>query len=405
MNAILYIAYKYLFFKNKTQAVNILSLITMIAMGCGAGALLIILSTFNGFEQISKSLSESFQSDLVIRPKKNKQFDLTEDNYRRLTQIKNVTAISKVLEEKVYIKYQESDALATLKGVDEHYFQTNQVKDFIVAGDTVLNTDEHSFALIGAGIASRMNIDITNQLESISVYYPRSEFSGGLSENFELSYLIPGGVFSIYQDFDDQYIIAPLAFVQYLNNSDDTRLSAIELKINSRDEHQIRSDIQNILGDNFTIKNKLEQNETFYKISRIEKLIVTLIMVFVLIILSFNFIGSLTMHIIEKSKDLKTIHYLGLSPKYIFWLYIILGLFQGMLGGIVGLVLGYIICKVQQMFGIIPMPGSGTFVISSYPVEIYHRDILTILLILMLVSILASIFPAIRAKKSLQILS
>lgn len=401
MKSIFYIAYKYLFFKNKSQAINVLSLITMIAMGCGTGALIIILSTFNGFEEISKSLCESFQADLTITPTKNKQFDLNDVDLRELKSDKNILAASKVLEEKVYIKYREADALATIKGVDNEFFKTNEIEQFIVAGDSILETEDHSFALVGAGIASKMNMNFENNLESISVYYPKSEFSGGLNENFELNYIIPGGAFSIFQEYDDKYLITPLSFVQYLNNADASRISALELKIIPGSEDQVRDHISKLLGDSFKVKNKLELNETFYRISRIEKMIVFLIMIFILVILSFNFIGSLTMHMIEKSKDIQTLHFIGLSKNKIFSLYLTIGIFQGLLGGLIGLVVGMVICGIQKVFGIVQMPGSGSFVISSYPVSIHFSDILWIIFILILVSLTASIFPAAKARQSL----
>ena len=142
MKLLLYIASRYLFFKNKKQAINLLSLITMFAMACGSGALIIILSTFNGFENLSMSLQESFQPDLTVSPKKNKQFEPSEELYKQLKAHPNIAAISLVYEDKVYVKYMGKDILATMKGVDASYFQTNEVKDYIIAGDTVLENDE-----------------------------------------------------------------------------------------------------------------------------------------------------------------------------------------------------------------------------------------------------------------------
>ena len=373
----------------------------MIAMGCGTGALIIILSTFNGFEEISKSLCESFQADLTITPTKNKQFDLNDAILRELKSDKNILATSKVLEEKVYIKYRDADALATIKGVDNEFFKTNEIEQFIVAGDSTLETDDHSFALVGAGIASKMNMNFENNLESISVYYPKSEFSGGLKGNFELNYILPGGAFSIFQEYDDKYLITPLSFVQYLNNADESRISGLELKIIPGSEDQVRDHISKLLGHYVKVKNKLELNETFYRISRIEKMIVFLIMIFILIILSFNFIGSLTMHMIEKSKDIRTLTFIGLSRNKIFSLYLTIGMFQGLLGGLIGLGFGMLICGIQKVFGIVQMPGSGSFVISSYPVSIHISDILWIIFILIIVSLTASIFPAAKARQSL----
>lgn len=375
----------------------------MFAMACGTGALLVILSTFNGFESLSKNLNESFQPDLTVLSKKNKQFLANDSILNLIYKNNNIEYISKIIEEKVYIQYAGQEALATLKGVDNNYFKTNRVADFILAGDSILENENYSFALLGIGIAQKLNINLDNQFEQLSVFSPKSEASSGisLSDNFDRSYITPGGVFSIFQDYDEKYIIVPLSFAQSIHQSDENIVSSLEIKLKNSEINSTKKDLNGILGDQFEIKNKLELNASFYKISRIEKMIVFFILVFVLIILSFNFIGSLTMHIIEKNRDIHILYYLGLKPDEIFKLYIIYGVMQGLLGGLIGLFIGLVICIIQQVFGLVPMPGSGTFVVNTYPVVIDILDIAMILLILICVSVLASIYPAIRAKKVL----
>lgn len=376
-------------------------------MACGAGALIVILSTFNGFENLSRSLNESFQPDLTISVVKNKQFELDEAKFLQIKKVKGVAAVSRVLEEKVYVKYLNTDALASMKGVDESYFQTNKVNDYIIGGDSVLENETYSFGLLGAGIASKLQVNINNQFDPIAVYCPKSEVNTtSLNDGFELSYLTPGGVFSIYQDYDEKYIIAPLSFVQYLRGHDESVISALEVKVsNENNLKSIQSDIQEILGTDFKVKSRLELNESFYRISQIEKLVTVFILSFILVILSFNFIGSLTMHIIEKHADIKMLHYMGMTENSIFKLYLVYGLSQGVLGGVLGLFIGVVICILQYTFGIVKMPGSGTFVIQDYPVMIYLEDVIMILAILVLVSVLASYFPAKRAAAYVQNLS
>jgi ABC-type lipoprotein release transport system permease subunit len=372
-----------LFFKNKRQAINLLSLITMFAMACGSGALIIILSTFNGFENLSMSLQESFQPDLTVSPKKNKQFEPSEELYQQLKAHPNIEATSLVYEDKVYVKYMGKD---------------------ILAGDTVLENEEYSFALIGLGLAQKLDINLHNQFEQLELFSPKtSSASSSMTDNFDRSYITPGGIFSVYQDYDDKYIIAPLSFVQYLKSASENQVTALELKIKNPSITSTKEDVKSIVGDGFYVKNKRELNETFYKISQIEKLVTFFILVFVLAILSFNFIGSLTMHIIEKEEDIRMLHYLGLKSNQIFSLYMFYGIFQGLLGGIIGLIFGLVICAVQFTFGIVSMPGSGTFVVHSYPVMIYGSDIAYILGIIFTVSALASVFPALRAKNSIAV--
>ena len=400
MKTLFYIALRYLFFKNKKQAINVLSLITMFAMACGAGALIIILSTFNGFENLSTSLQESFQPDLTISSVKNKSFPIAEAMWNKILKDPNVEKISMVYEDKVYLKYMNKDVLATMKGVDPSFFQTNEVKHYIVAGDTVLENEEYSFAMVGMGIAQKLNINLNNQFEQIAVFSPKSSMGGAsVLDNFERNYITPGGVFSVYQEYDDKFVLVPISFMQYLKSAEENQVTSLELKLRNPSNKASQEKLRMLLGDSFEVKNKLELNATFYRISQIEKMITFFILVFILVILSFNFIGSLTMHIIEKEADIKMLHYLGLKSKEVFKLYMIYGVLQGMLGGIFGLIIGISICVIQYFFGIITLPGSGTFVVRAYPVMIYGSDVGFILLILFLVSSLASIFPALRAKK------
>lgn len=402
MKTLFYIASRYLFFKNKKQAINVLSLITMFAMACGAGALIIILSTFNGFENLSTSLQESFQPDLTITSVKNKHFSVDEEMMSKIPQDANIVNVSMVFEDKVYLKYMNKDILATMKGVDNSFFQTNEVKDYIIAGDTILENDEYSFAIVGMGIAQKLNINLNNQFEQIAVFSPKSNMGGAsVLDNFERSYITPGGVFSVYQEYDDKFVLVPISFMQYLKSSDENQVTSLELKLKNPSKKSSQEKLSKLLGKDFDVKNKRELNATFYRISQIEKMITFFILVFILIILSFNFIGSLTMHIIEKEADIKMLHYLGLKSKDVFKLYMIYGILQGMLGGIIGLIIGLSICVIQYFFGIITLPGSGTFVVQAYPVMIYWSDVVFILLILLVVSALASIFPAMRARKLL----
>jgi lipoprotein-releasing system permease protein len=402
LKTLLYIASRYLFFKNKKQAINVLSLITMFAMACGAGALIVILSTFNGFESLSSNLQESFQPDLTITSLKNKHFFVDEEMMSKIQQDDNVEKISMVFEDKVYLKYMNKDVLATMKGVDHSFFQTNEVKDYIVAGDTILENEEYSFALVGMGIAQKLALNLNNQFEQIAVFSPKSTMSGAsVLDNFERSYITPGGVFSVYQEYDDKFVLVPISFMHYLKSADENQVTSLELKLKNSSSKSSQEKMKSLLGNGYEVRNKKELNATFYRISQIEKMITFFILVFVLVILSFNFIGSLTMHIIEKESDIKMLNYLGLKSKDVFKLYMIYGILQGMLGGVIGLCIGLGICAIQYFFGIITLPGSGTFVVQAYPVMIYGSDIVFILLILLLVSAFASIFPALRARKLL----
>lgn len=377
----------------------------MFAMGIGAAALVIVLSVFNGFEDIAVSLYESFQPHLKIVPKENKDFNIDESTIYKLSKFSDISSFSKIYESKAYFKYLDKESIGILKGVDQNYFKTNNIKSYLIHGDTIMEDESTSFALIGIALNDKLNINYHDNFESLSVYVPKvnSNAGIGITNVFEVSYLTPRSVFSIYQEFDEKYVIAPLSFVQYLNNKDDFSITSIEIKVkNSNRIDAVRKQIQEILPKNLKIVDRLESNETLYRITKIEKLITFLIMSFILIVLSLNFIGSLSMHVIEKRNDLLILRNIGFRSIDIQKLYIFIGSIQGLLGGFLGLILGILICLIQKQFGLIKMPGNGTFVVSEYPVLVKYEDIIFIMLLLFCISIVISVFPAFKAKESIK---
>lgn len=377
----------------------------MFAMGIGAAALVIVLSVFNGFEDIAVSLYESFQPHLKIVPKENKDFNIDESTIYKLSKLSDISSFSKIYESKAYFKYLDKESIGILKGVDQNYFKTNNIKSYLIHGDTIMEDESTSYSLIGIALNDKLNINYHDNFESLSVYVPKvnSNAGIGITNVFEVSYLTPRSVFSIYQEFDEKYVIAPLSFVQYLNNKDDFSITSIEIKVkNSNRIDAVRKQIQEILPINLKIVDRLESNETLYRITKIEKLITFLIMSFILIVLSLNFIGSLSMHVIEKRNDLLILRNIGFRSIDIQKLYIFIGSIQGLLGGFLGLILGILICFMQKQFGLIKMPGNGTFVVSEYPVLVKYEDIIFIMLLLFCISIIISVFPAFKAKESIK---
>jgi ABC-type lipoprotein release transport system permease subunit len=299
----------------------------------------------------------------------------------------------------------DKESVGVLKGVDTQYFKTNNVTNYIIHGDSLLEDESTSYSLVGIALNDKLNINYHDNFESLSVYVPKVHSSAGLGINnaFEISYLTPRSVFSIYQEFDEKYVIAPISFVQYLNNKEEQAITSIEIKAKNSDAiHSLRAEIQEFLPNNLKIVDRLESNETLYRITKIEKLITFLIMSFILVILSLNFVGSLSMHVIEKIHDLIILRNIGFTSMDIQKLYICIGTIQGFLGGFMGMLLGLLICFVQKQFGLIKMPGNGTFVIPDYPVVVKIEDIALIMLLLVSISFLVSIFPALKAKESIK---
>lgn len=394
-----FFAIKYIFLKKNNRAINILSIVTMLSMAVGSMAMIIVMSVFNGFETLAINLYESFEPQLSITPSKGKVVHLDDFLIDKIKATEGVENVSLILESKAYFKYRDKETIAILKGVEPSYFKTNKISDFLIVGDTLLEDANNSYAMLGLNIAEKLQIKVDDPFESLAVYVPKSSQQIGIAGDmpFEHSYISPRSVFSVYQEYDEKYVIVPISFVQYLTGNSDFSISSIEISIN-QSEALVKDRLSKILKNKWKISNRLEKNQTLYKLTKVEKMITYLVMGFILFILSLNFIGSLTMHFLEKQKDLKVLLYLGINRLQIQRIYLLIGFLQSFVGGVLGLLFGVFVLVVQYFFEIIKMPGSGTFVISAYPVEIRILDIFFILFLVVLISFLMALWPAYRAK-------
>lgn len=396
-------ALRYLFSKKKTQAINVLSYISMGGMAIGAMALIVILSIFNGFEDLVISLYNSFQPSIKIETTSGKYFKADSALIQKIKGIDGITTISLSLEENAYFKYHDKECIGTLKGVDAQFNAVSKIDSFILDGSYQLSSLNQDNAIMGSGIQAALNASLDQGFEQISVYLPKKGTDAILSpeDAFNTAYLSPTGVFSIQQEFDEKYVLAPLSFVQYLSEVDSDKVSSLELKINESKEAPIMESLSKLLGKSYIIKNRLQQNEALYRVMKIERLAVIAILAFVVGIISFNILGSIMMLIIEKEKDIAILAALGTSDKKIFNLFLLHGVFQSIFGAIAGISLGLLICWIQKTFGVIKL-GGGSFVVDAYPVVIKGTDIILVFCIIVGICFLASIYPAKSASKKNQ---
>lgn len=394
-------ALRYIFSKKSTQAINILSRISMVGMGGGAMALIVILSIFNGFENLVISLYNAFQPSIKMELKEGKYFSVEKINTAALIKTKGVIAVSKTIEENAYFKYGDKESIGTIKGVDQAFLQVTQLDSFVVYGNAQLSDGEHDYGIVGAGIDAALNVETDEGYKQIGVYLPKKNMSltNMPQDAFNTAYLIPSGIFSIQQEFDEKYIIAPLSFVQYLAERDENQITSLEIKTTPESSSAIQSMLEAKYGKQFHIRNRIQQNETLYRIMKIERWAVFAILSFVLLIISFNILGSLSMLVIEKKKDISILKAMGAQNHQIKKIFIAEGLIQSMIGAFVGVIIGCIICIIQQYFGIVKLGGSGTFVIDAYPVDIQFLDILLVFIIITTIAFIASIYPAMKASK------
>ncbi|WP_462266950.1 ABC transporter permease [Mucilaginibacter sp.] len=391
MNTSLYIARRYLFSGKKMHAINIISGISMAGVLIGSAALVIILSVFNGFETEILSLYSNFTPELKIEPRTGKTFNPNTPYFNSLRKDARVFSLTQVLEEKALIKYNNRQFIGTIKGVSDDLLKNTQLDNIIVAGSFTLKANEHQYAVIGATVQASLGTNINDPLTQLQVFSPNRNSSGNSinpADDFVIGYIDPSGIFAVQQDFDDQ-MITPIEFARNLLG-EPNQVSSLELNFKKGTRlRAVEKELKARIGKQFTVKNRYEQNTLLYKILGSEKWAVFLILTFVLIIAIFNIIGSLTMLVIDKRKDIAILSSLGAGKGLIQGIFFSEGMLISMVGCLTGMALGLIFCLLQQYFGFIKMSGS-LMVINAYPVHLKVTDFILVLFTVTGISALAS---------------
>jgi lipoprotein-releasing system permease protein len=357
----------------------------------GTMALIIVLSVFNGFDDLIRTHFNSFDPELRITIKDGKTFPYDSLALGKLSNVPEIQAFSKIVEENVLLKYGERQYIATIKGVDDHYLNINGVDTMMEEGEFLLKENGSPFAVIGKGVAYYLQVGL-DFVNPIMVYVLRKD--GPISANpqhaINQKYIFPSGVFTIEGERDAKYMIVPIEFAQSLLE-DTVSLSAIEIKLKKgTDEIQVKTKVQEIFGDHFAVKTRYEQQELFYRIMKYEKWAIFFILSFVLVIASFNIIGSLAVLIIEKRKDIGILNSMGANKNLIQKIFQAEGVFISASGAVLGLFLGLLVCWVQMQFGLLKLEGSGSFIIDAYPVSIRLIDVVAVFITVLIIGMLAS---------------
>jgi lipoprotein-releasing system permease protein len=397
LNFPFFIAKRYLKTRRSHSAVNIISRISLVGVSVGAMALIIVLSVFNGFESVVVSLFNSFDPDIKITKVEGKNFHLNDFPQEKLKTIAGVKDYSVCLEEIALLTYGPKQQIATLKGVQPNYSRMSDVDEMLLEGDFVLQNGGVDFTVLGIGTEYVLGVNIKDKTRPIIAYAPdRTRNSASFSSAFVSDVLLPSGVFSVQEEFDSKYIFVSYSFVKELYKYTD-EASSIEVYIDKNaDVSDVKKDIIKLLGDNFHVKDRLEQQEFIYKIMKSEKWAVFLILSFILIIASFNVVGTLSMLIIEKKKDIFVLQSLGANKTQIRNIFLLEGTMIIFLGGLIGIIVGGIICWLQQQYGLIGFGGSGSFVVSAYPVKMIWTDFFFVLLTVFFIGFLATLYPVMK---------
>lgn len=393
------LAVRYMRGKGAANAVPVLSRISMIAIAVSSCAMIVLFSVFNGFEGLVDHLYRAFYPDIKIYAAKGKFFKLADQQYESIGAIPGVSNISRVLQDNVLVNSEEGETIPViLKGIDTAYFTVNHVRPYIRQGSDSLMVRPVATAIVGQSIAGTLGIDVNNVFSRIAVYYPNTSAQGlslDAATAFESLVLKPDGLFNVQEEFDGKYILADLGLVQGLMHQPD-RISSLELKLADESAvNSVRSQLGKILGPGYKIETRFEQNKSVYMVMQSEKWAGYAILLFVLLIASFNMIGALSLLVLEKQKDMGILKAMGLSSADISRVVLLEGVLWSLTGGITGVAIGLILCFCQSHFELVKI--EGAFIINAYPVAVQFSDILVVLLTVAAVGLLAAVYPARRA--------
>ena len=371
----------------------------MVGVGVEVMALILILSVFNGLEDFQKGLFQTFDPDLKIIDKNSQRFNISQEKLKQIKALSGITFINPVLEDQALLRFGNKQVVASFKGVDDSFLSANRLKKQVVEGDYFLKSDGLSFALVGIGVFLNMGMSFENVVEPVEAWYPNHQSLRKFSINEEAirsNFFYPAGVLEVEQTFDNQTVIVPLDWMNDLVGAED-KLSGYEIMLAiGVDEKRVQQQIKQILGNSFFIQTRDEQHAMLLKAIKIEKLFVFLIMAFVMGIASFTLFYSLSLLVIEKRKDLRTLLAIGISRSQLFKTIMWVGFLICFSGAILGMVFGFILAWAQQTFGIIGL-GIPNALIDAYPIKMELMDFVWTSLVVLTITMLASIIPARKA--------
>jgi len=389
-----YIAKRYLFAKKSRNAINIISAVSVAGVAVGTMALIIVLSVFNGLEGLVSSIFNTFDPDLKIIASAGKVFAPDSANLLRLSEVRDISAYSLTLEENALLRYGDRQYIAIIKGVDENFTKVTALDSSMWEGEFRLKTgNNRPEAVIGVGVANYLGIRI-NFITPLNIYVPKRTGSVNLDpENaFVRKYIFPSGIFEIEQEFDSKYVFIPLDFAHELLEYN-TEISSIEIKtVGSADVNKVQATVKKIFGKNYIVRNRLEQQDIFYKVMHSERLAIFIILTLILLIASFNIIGSLTMLIIEKERDIEILKSLGADNNLIRKIFIFEGWMISIIGAFAGIVGGFVVCWLQQRFGLIKL-NSESLIMNAYPIIMKFKDFIIVPATVLLIGYWAAWYP------------
>jgi len=393
-------AWRYFKAKKSTNAINIIAWISILAIMVGTASLILVLSVFNGFEDLVKSLYSSFYPDIKVAPASGKYLVLTQQQLAKLRSISGVHQISLVAEEKALVQNGEAQSIVYLKGVDEHYSAVTGVSKHVVKGNFDVGSEAQPLLVLGAGIENAIGVQSDRNIFPLTVYTPRKNAEVATADpiqSLSVDTVNTSGTFLIQQEFDNKYAITNLQFIRRMLELPEDTYGAAEVALTpGADEEDVKNLLVKQLGADYKVQLRYEQNRSLYAVMRAEKWIIYAILSLILVVAAFNMIGALTMLVLEKKKDISVLHALGADRGLIQKIFITEGLLLASIGGGVGLLLAVSIALAQINFKLIPLQG-GSFLIDYFPVKLNPADFILVIATVLIIALIASFIPARKA--------
>ena len=406
MNVSFFIARRYLFSKKSHNAINVISVISVCGIAIATMAMVCVLSIFNGLGGLVEGMFNAFDPDLKITVKEGKVFDYNTPAFESALQISGIQMISESLEENALFVFDENQVPVLMKGVSEEFRLMTDMEKLILRGSFKLQEDVVDYATLGAGLAVSLGVR-PGFINPIEIYAPKRDVKVNLANPaaaFTRSYVQIGGEFSLNSpEYDEHMAIIPIRLARDLfgyNNE----VTSLDIKLNPDvSVSKVKREIQHLIGDDFVVEDRFEQQKESYRMMQVEKWVTFLIMVFILLIAVFNLVGSLSMLIVEKQDDIKSLQNLGASNQLVSRIFLYEGWMISLVGIIAGIITGLVLCLLQQHFGLLRFSNvPGAYVIDAYPVIVKEMDIVIVFVVVSLISLLTVLYPVNSLKKKLR---
>ncbi|MFN6943820.1 MAG: ABC transporter permease [Cytophagaceae bacterium] len=400
MKTIFFIARRYFLSKKEKSFINVISMLSMGGVAVGAMMLVIVLSVFNGLEDLIRTLYNTFDPEIKVSAERSKAFEYTEEMKAKVYAIDGIDMVTEAIEDNALLEYRDDKRVVKLKGVSDNFLDQKRLDSAIVDGVFAFHRNNRDFAIVGRGIQYALNVSVRNDMTPLRLSYPNHKKLMRLSSPNILNrdVISVGAIFAIEKQYDDNYIFVPLEFARDLMDYGDKRTS---LEIKTKDGYKInkvRDDLRKALGEDFRVQNSDEQHASLLRAIKIEKFFVFITFSVILAIASLNIFFSLTMLAIDKRKDVAMLFSMGASKGFIKKIFLTEGIIIAFTGAIMGLVLGFILCFAQQTYGFVSM-GMETSIVDAYPVKMEYGDFIVSGLVIFIITILISYRPALKASR------